>query len=156
MLAKWGSGLVSMAALAALTPARAQAPAPASVQPETCVPQGMFAPPAAYKSVEVLGDGRVTFRLCAPEAVAARVTSSDLADIIPMGFPPGSPVGLAMTKDATGLWSVTTPKPVAADTYRFNFQVDGARVPDPQGTTWSEERVGTNSTFEVPGPAGAF
>jgi enterochelin esterase family protein len=43
-----------------------------------------------------------------------------------------------------------------ADTYRFNFQVDGARVPDPQGTTFSHERVGTNSTFETTGPEGDF
>jgi enterochelin esterase-like enzyme len=122
----------------------------------SCRGQGMFAGPASYKSVEQLADGRVTFRICAPEAQEVRLTSSDLADIIPMGFPPGSPTGLALTKDATGLWSVTTQKPVPADTYRFNFQVDGARVPNPQGTTWSEERVGTNSTFEVTGRAGEF
>ena len=33
---------------------------------------------------------------------------------------------------------------------------NGARVPDPQGTTFSHERVGTNSTFETLGPAGEF
>ena len=104
----------------------------------------------------MLADGRVTFRVCAPAAQDVRVTSSDLADIIPMGFPAGTPVGLPMTRDETGLWRVTTAKAVPADNYRFNFQVDGARVPNPQGTTWSEERTGTNSTFEVPGAAGDF
>lgn len=122
--------------------------------PESCLPRGPFTAPASYKSVEVLADGHVTFRLCAPAATAVRVTSNDVADVIPMGIN-GTP-GLAMTRDDKGLWSVTTDKPVAADTYRFNFNVDGARVPNPQGTTFSEERVGTNSTFEVPGPAGAF
>lgn len=116
----------------------------------------MFAGPAGYRSVEQLEDGRVTFRLCAPDAHEARVTSSDIADIIPMGFPPGTPMGLMMERDGTGLWSVTTRVPVPADTYRYNFMVDGARVPDPQATTWSRERVGINSTFEVPGPEGAF
>lgn len=125
-------------------------------QPESCQQQGFFAGPASYKSVEQLSDGRVTFRLCAPEAVEAKVTSSDAADAIPMGFPPGTAAGLAMTKDTTGLWSVTTATPVAADTYRFNFQVDGARVPDPQGTAFSHERVGTNSVFETFGPEGEF
>lgn len=72
-------------------------------------------------------DGRVTFRLCAPAAQEVRVTSNDIAEAIPMGLQPGTTRGLAMTKDATGLWTATTAVPVPADTYRFNFQVDGAR-----------------------------
>ncbi len=130
--------------------------APKTAPDKTCLPQGFFAGPATYKAVEPLPDGRVTFRICAPFAHEVRVTSTDIADVIPMGFPAGQPFGLPMTKDETGLWSVTTTKSVAADTYRFNFQVDGARVPNPQGTTWSQERVGINSTFEVSGPEGAF
>lgn len=146
--------LAVLAALAAATPALAQ---PASAQqPASCLPQGMFAGPASYKSVEQLPDGRVTFRLCAPEAREARVTSNDIDEAIPMGIQPGSTRGLVMTRDATGLWTATTAVPVPADTYRFNFQVDGVRVPDPQGTTFSHERVGTNSTFETAGPEGEF
>ena len=141
------------AAVAMSVPALAQ-PAPAPSQ--SCLPQGLFAGPAAYKSVEQLPDGRVTFRLCAPQAREARVTSNDIDEAIPMGIQPGSTRGLAMTKDATGLWTATTAVSVPADTYRFNFQVDGARVPDPQGTTFSHERVGTNSTFETTGPEGDF
>lgn len=158
---RMGAGLI-LAAWSLAVPANLAAqPAPAAtpVRGEgaaTCMPQGMFAPPPAYKSVEQLPDGRVTFRICAPDAREAKVTSTDIADIIPMGFPPGSPVGLAMTKDSAGLWSVTTSRPVPADNYRFNFQIDGARVPDPMGTSWSEERRGINSTFETMGPEGAF
>jgi enterochelin esterase-like enzyme len=144
----------AFAALAAATPALAQ-PAPAQ-QPASCRPQGFFAAPGGFKSVEQLADGRVTFRICAPEAQEVRITSNDIDEAIPMGIQPGSTRGLAMTKDATGLWTATTAVPVPADTYRFNFQVDGARVPDPQGTTFSHERVGTNSTFETTGPAGEF
>jgi enterochelin esterase family protein len=147
----------SLGALLALTVLAA--PAPLLAQPaspgESCLPRGFFAGPAPYKSVEPLADGRVTFRLCAPDARVVLVTSADIADVIPIGLG-GGPAGLAMTKDATGLWSVTTPKPVAADTYRFGFSVDGARVPDPQGTRFTEGRVGVESTFEMPGPAGAF
>ena len=142
------------AAAAVSVPALAQ-PAPPA-QPASCLPQGFFPGPAAYKSVEQLPDGRVTFRLCAPDAQEVRVTSNDIDEAIPMGIQPGSTRGLVMTKDATGLWTATTAVPVPADTYRFNFQVDGARVPDPQGTTFSHERVGTNSTFEATGPAGEF
>lgn len=130
--------------------------APAMAQDQaSCRPQGMFAV-ANYQSVEVLEDGRVTFRICAPDAQEVRVTSSDNDEAIPMGFVPGSERGLMMARDDTGLWSVTTAVPVAADVYRFNFEVDGARVPDPMGQRFSEERVGTNSTFEVPGEEGEF
>lgn len=144
----------ALAAFVSATPTLAQQPA--AEQPASCLPQGMFTAPAAYKSVEQLPDGRVTFRICAPEAHEVRVTSNDVDEAIPTGFQPGTTRGLVMTRDATGLWTATTPVRVTPDTYRFNFQVDGARVPDPQGTTFSHERVGTNSTFEPLGPAGEF
>ncbi len=122
---------LAAAAFSAAAPALAQ-PAP-SDQPANCLPQGFFAGPASYKSVEQFPDGRVAFRICAPEAREVRVTSNDIDQAIPMGIQPGSTRGLAMTKDAAGLWSATTAVPVPADVYRFNFQVDGARVPRPAG-----------------------
>lgn len=149
---RFAAFVASPVALAA-TSALAQ-PAPAAPS-ASCLPQGFFAGPAPYKSVEQLPDGRVAFRICAPEAAEVRVTSNDINDAIPMGMN-GAERGLAMTRDATGLWTATTAVPVPADTYRFAFQVDGVKVPDPQGTTFSHERVGTNSTFEVTGPEGAF
>jgi enterochelin esterase-like enzyme len=120
----------------------------------SCRPPGFFTAPARYPSAEVLADRRITFRLCAPEAAEAMVTSSDYAPAIPLGF--GGPPGLAMAKDTSGLWSVTTSAPFEPGTYRYNFRVDGARVPDPQATRFSHERVGTNSVLEVPGAEGAF
>lgn len=139
-------------ALQSGTWALAQAPPRA---PVTCAGNGFLPGPASYKSVESLPDHRVTFRLCAPNATWVSVTSSDLADVIPMGIG-GGPAGLTMTRDAQGLWSVTTPAPVAPDTYRFSFNVDGVSVPDPQGTSFSLTRVGQFSTFEAPGAEGAF
>ena len=127
--------------------------APAAA-PTTCAGAGFLPGPANYKSVETLSDNRVTFRLCAPNAAWVSVTSSDLADVIPMG--PGGAGGLPMSRDVKGLWSATTPVSVAPDTYRFSFSVDGAPVPDPQGTTFSLTRVGQFSTFQVPGAEGAF
>jgi enterochelin esterase family protein len=104
--------------------------------------------------VEVGTDGRLTFRICAPDATDVRVTSSDMAEAIPFG--PGGPVALVLAKDAMGLWSGTTSVAVAPDNYRYSFLVNGAIVPDPLATTLSLERVGTQSTLEVPGAAGAF
>jgi enterochelin esterase family protein len=149
--------LLLFVALAAALPSRlaAQLPAPRPQPPGTsCRPAGFFTAPATYSSAEVLPDRRVTFRLCAPEATEAMVTSSDYGPAIPMGFG-GGPPGLAMTKDTSGLWSVTTTA-FEPGTYRYNFRVNGARVPDPQATRFSHERVGTNSVLEVPGEAGAF
>ena len=133
--------------------AGAQNPPPAP--PGTsCRPPGFFTAPAKYASAEPLPDRRVTFRLCAPEAREVLVTSADYAPAIPLGF--GGPAGLAMTKDTSGLWTATTSAPFEAGTFRYNFRVDGARVPDPQATRFSHERVGTNSVLEVPGDEGAF
>jgi enterochelin esterase family protein len=61
-----------------------------------------------------------------------------------------------MNRDERGLWSVTTPVPVAPDTYRYNFNVDGVAVPNPQGTTFSLTQFGQFSVFEVSGAEGAF
>ncbi|MEO5707917.1 MAG: alpha/beta hydrolase-fold protein [Alteraurantiacibacter sp.] len=128
------------------SPALAQdTPAP------SCLPQGPFALPT-HRSVEQLTDGRVTFRLCAPEAQNVKVISNDMDGVIQLG-PQG---GLPMTRDDSGLWTVTTPLPVPADNYRYNFQVDGARVPDPLATTFSRERVGINSTVDLLGSEGDF
>ena len=150
-----GGCLLVLALSLGVSAAAQQPPAPPAQAPENCLPRGILAPPPAYKSVEVLPDGRVTFRVCAPAATEARVISPDAADAIPFGGP-NAPPGLAMTKDDKGLWSVTTAKPVAPDNYRYNFSVNGAKVPDPLATTFTEDRTGVNSTFEVPGEAGKF
>ena len=147
--------LAYTAVLACLTATAHAQNAPPPPPGTSCRPTGFFPGPARYRSTEVLADGRVTFRVCAPEATTALVTSSDYAPAIPMGFG-GAPPGLEMTKDTSGLWSATTSVPVAPGTYRYNFRVNGARVPDPQATRFSHERVGTNSVFEVPGAEGAF
>ena len=144
--------IVTSIAFVAAAPALAQ-PAPAN---QSCMPQSPFAALATWKSVEQLPDGRVTFRICAPAANEVRVTSNDIDEAIPMGLAPGSTRGIVMTRDAMGLWTATTAVPVPPDTYRFAFLVDGVKVPDPQATTFSHERVGTNSTFETTGPEGEF
>lgn len=111
---------------------------------------GFLAPPPAWRSVEVEADGRVTFRLCAPQATDVRVTSPDANEAIPFG------AGLVLARDDTGLWSATTSVPVAPDNYRYSFVVNGVSLPDPLATTFSRERTGGQSTFEVPGEAGKF
>ena len=137
-----------------------QAPAPAPRggfqmrrDPNKCAaPSAMGA--ADYNSAEQLPDGRITFRLCAPDAVTVSVGSSDNEDISPNTFMGGT--GRPMTKGEKGLWSVTTPKPIAPDTYRYFFFVNGARMPDPAAREYSLERYNMDSLVEVKGPAGDF
>lgn len=153
-----GSAFLPVVALlgsVAAVPAMAQMQSP-RLDPATCVTPPFYSGPAPFKSVEQLPDQRVTFRLCAPAAKDVVLTSTDIPSVIPMGFPPGMPPGLAMARDATGLWTVTTPRPIPADTYRFAFRVDGVKTVDPIGKTFSEELKGIDSTFEVKGPEGAF
>jgi len=50
-----------------------------------------------------------------------------------------------------GLWTGTTPQAVAQDNYHYTFVVNGVNVADPLATTFSQERVGTQSTLEVSG-----
>jgi len=109
---------------------------------------------ANYKSAEQLPDGRVTFRICAPDAIAVGLGSSDNEDISPNTFMGGT--GRPMIKDETGLWSVTTPKPLAPDTYRYFFFVNGVRLPDPAASEFSLERSNVDSLIEVKGPEGDF
>ena len=108
--------------------------------------------PASYQSTEQLPDGRVTFRICAPDAVTVSLGSSDNEDISPNTCMGGT--GRPMTKDERGLWSVTTPKPLAPDTYRYFFFVNGVRMPDPGAREYSYERSFVDSLVEVKGPAG--
>ncbi|WDF74862.1 alpha/beta hydrolase [Novosphingobium sp. KACC 22771] len=128
---------------AAASPAMAQG---TSCQKPWFTPQ---APPV--QSFEVLPDGRVTFRLCAPLAHEVLATSSDAGEVIPMGFPVGTPQGLVLTRDDTGLWSGTTAKPFKPGPYRYAFRVDGVRTADPYAQVFSRTRYGIEAVLEVPG-----
>ena len=103
--------------------------------------QGSGRGQAAVVSPEIAPDGRVTFRL--RSANAKEVTVNGV----------GTP--LPMTKDAQGIWSATTPSPIAPDIYSYTFSIDGVRGPDPsnQYSAWavaSAARAGS-STLLIPG-----
>ena len=59
---------------------------PANAAPANCATsRGAFLGPTPIRSVEPLADGRVTFRLCAPDATSVFFASSDLPDMPPPG-----------------------------------------------------------------------
>jgi enterochelin esterase-like enzyme len=98
---------------------------------------------------EVLDDGRVTFRLHAPEATEVMLNMQ--TDVGPS--PAAKPV--EMTKDAAGVWS-TTLGPLKPNFYGYGFIIDGASVPDPANRNiWSGTNSAWSSVF-VPGPEADF
>jgi enterochelin esterase family protein len=75
--------------------------------------------PQPVVSPEVHADGRVTFRLRAPEAQAVSVTGE---------FADGAQ---AMAKGADGVWSITL-GPIAPEVYEYEITADGMTFPDPR------------------------
>lgn len=144
-------GLGLMIQLSAQMPLTAQQPRPAGPAPGA---NPLLATGPALVSPEVAPDRRVTFRFAAPNATQVKVTGI-----------PGPPI--AMQKDEQGVWTGTTPQPLAPEIYSYNFLVDGARVTDPSNAKFmtSYRRVdrsallvpGDNAWTPVPGtPRGAL
>jgi enterochelin esterase-like enzyme len=95
--------------------------------------------PAPVRSPEVSADGKVTFRLRAPNAKEVAVT--------------GIGQRLAMTKDDQGVWSATTDT-LKPDLYTYMFSVDGLSIVDPaNGQFKTSFGSAGNSLLRVPGPS---
>jgi enterochelin esterase-like enzyme len=90
-------------------------------------------------SPEVHADGRVPFRLRAPNAKEVVVRCE--------GTKP-----LPMQKDERGIWSATT-DPLDPDIYAYSFAVDGLRMIDPANSLLKYNLLNTDSQVHVPGPA---
>jgi enterochelin esterase family protein len=91
----------------------------------------------------VLADGRITFRLLAPKAT----------EVLVQGNWEGGR-DLAMTRDDSGLWSVTTPA-LQPELWAYTFSVDGVRTLDPRNYNVARDGVGFMNTVLVPGEASA-
>ncbi len=115
-------GLLVLIALAA-QPALAQAPA---------------APAAPPASPEVHADGRITFRLRAPNAKEVAVARSGAER-------------LAMARDEQGTWTATTAA-LAPDIYQYTFNVDGMASLDPMNAWVAPNLLNMSNMVRVPGP----
>jgi enterochelin esterase-like enzyme len=113
---------------------------PPAVSPGTVGGQGEA---AKVQSPEVLADGRVTFRLFAPKAT----------EVLVQGNWTGGR-GLAMARDASGVWSVTTTS-LPPELWAYTFSVDGVRTLDPRNYNVARDGVGFMNTLLVPGDSSA-
>jgi enterochelin esterase-like enzyme len=113
-------------------------------QPAAPGAAGRGAAPARVNSPEVLPDNRVTFRLRAPQATAVLVNGD---------WPGGR--GLRMTKDAAGVWSVTT-EPLTPEIWSYTFSVDGVTMLDPGNYHAMRDGGRYLSPVLVPGEASAL
>jgi enterochelin esterase-like enzyme len=97
-------------------------------------------------SPEVAADRRITFRLYAPNAQAVTLNG----DFFTEG---GS--GMALVKDAGGVWSVTLPAQEPG-IFGYYFRLDGVRMPDPGNLLLSSGAEFLKSYVEVPGDGPQF
>ena len=92
-------------------------------------------------SVRVLQDGRVLFRVYAPNADTTALGGSDI---------PNVGAEAKMTKRPDRVWE-TTVGPVAPGSYRYNFTIDGVSVMDPRNPSVSESNANSWSLIHIPG-----
>src|SRR4051812_29706251 len=104
------------------------------VPPARVYPQEQPPRPPAFSSPEVRDDRTIMARIFVPQAKSVRLSSSDLPNMPPFG------PGTEMKRSENGVWEVTV-GPVAAGTYRYNFQVDGLAVIDPRNPATSESNM---------------
>ncbi len=104
-------------------------------------PQGRGQQAPQFVSPEVSADGRVTFRIFAPQAQAIRLAAGDI---------PGVGSNTQLTKADNGVWEVAV-GPLGSGAYRYNFNVDGVATIDPRNPAISESNNNVWSLVYVPG-----
>src|ERR1700733_615133 len=102
-------------------------------------PPARPAPRPAIISPDVHPDKSVTFRFRDPNAKVVMLSLE------------GSKA-VAMEKDESGVWSVTTP-PLEPDYYGYSFQADGVALLDPGNSLFKPNLLNVNSMVHVPGPS---
>jgi len=96
-------------------------------------------PPRSLVTPEVHPDDSVTFRFLAPNAQDVKLAREGTEPV-------------AMKKDDTGVWSVTTP-PLAPDYYGYSISVDGVRSLDPFNHGQVPNLISPGNFVHVPGPS---
>ena len=129
-----------------------QQTAPAAPAAPPRMPSFPVTPNTNLVSPEVQSDGKVTFRIWAPDAKEIKVSTEgpeSVAGATPESLRSSSG-GVALTKAGDGIWSLTVgPYPPGA--YRYSFQVDGVSTTDPKNAASSESLTQVRSLFVITG-----
>jgi enterochelin esterase-like enzyme len=104
-------------------------------------------PNDTLKSVEVLPDSKVTFRIYAPKASEVSLTGDWIAQ--------GLGGGGSLSKDERGVWTLTV-GPLPPDFYSYTFHVDGVRTVDPLNAMIKQGVSSLESMFLLPGQEAAY
>lgn len=147
-------GYGSIAGLALLALAAAPAAGQSRPTPPISVERGIQA--AAVTSPEILPDGRVVFRIGAPDARRVTlggefVTQGNAVPVPETEMTDGPRPSVTFVKGADGVWTGTTTTPIRPGAYRYFFVVDGVVTLDPRNTVMSPQRASQNSMLVVPG-----
>ena len=94
--------------------------------------------PARFHSTDIHTDRSVTFSYKDPAATKVSLALDGVAQPIPM------------VKNASGVWTVTTP-PLAPEIYGYHFEADGARRVDPSNPHATLSLVAISNLLTVPG-----
>ena len=152
--------------------AGAQTPPPQATPPAAAQAPG--APPPgrgggrggpAVVSPQIDPDGRVTFRVLAPNATTVTVGGDINGSLVPdpnAAAPPpaaaGAPGGrgggqpvVTMAKGENGIWSGTTIRPVRPGAWRYTFTVDGVTVVDSRNVNVTTSQTQVQSLLYVAG-----
>lgn len=115
-------------------------------------------------SPQIGSDGRVSFRIYAPQAnavslagdvsqglVAAEPGAGPAATGTAAGPGRGGPPAVVMAKGTDGVWSGTTIRAIKPGAWRYTFNVDGVTTADPRNVVTSPNQTQVQSLLVVPG-----
>jgi len=111
----------------------------------------------AIVSPQTEPDGRVTFRISAPQATTVTVGGDINGSLVPDATAPAQPSGrggppaVTMVKGENGVWAGTTSRAVKPGAWRYTFTVDGVTTVDARNVNVSPSQTQVQSILYVQG-----
>lgn len=101
-------------------------------------------------SPEYHADGRVTFRLRAPEAKQVKLVGGPIAREVKWAGAGPDAQKIPMQKTAAGVWEITV-GPLGPDRYPYVYELDGVRILDPMNMDLASGNNWPQTFANVPG-----